>query len=131
MKSRYWLLSMALAGTLLCWGCGKGSSGSGKIELDKPVEQVKADAGKMNVDDLKAQAEAYKKALLAKKAEADVLQKKLKDTPLTQMLSSETSKLKDRIAELTTSTSKISERLNVYVDELKSKKVDVGSLETK
>lgn len=106
-----------VAAVMLC-GCGKQQA-SGKVELNKPVAELKAEADRMNVADLQKQADVYRKALEDKKTETDALQKKLKDLPLAQMLGSEATKIKDEIGKLSKSTSELTERLNVYVDSLK------------
>ncbi len=131
MKITQWTVAIVLGGIIFCsWGCGK-SSGGGSVDLQKPTKQVQAEAQKMNVDELKAQAEVYKKELAAKKVEAEELEKKLNEIPVTQMLGSEAGKLKDQISALATTTSKVSERLNIYIEELKKKNVDVSALEAK
>lgn len=116
---KFFTVGMAgiVAAVMLC-GCGKQQA-SGKVELDKPVTELKAEADKMNVADLQKQADVYRKALEAKKTEMEALQKKLKDLPLTQMIGSEATKIKDEIGTLTKSTNELTERLNVYVESLK------------
>jgi len=120
MKKRAFIMFGAAAvAALMVFGCGKSDSAS--VDVNKPVAQVKTEAEGLNVDALKQQVEAYQKELEAQKPKLAELEKKLKDTPLTQALSQDTIKLKEDITAQTGKMSKITERLNIYADELKKK----------
>jgi len=107
---------------LFLFGCGK------KADEKKPISEVKAEAEKMSVADLKAMAMKYKNAIEAKKADIEKLTAKLKEIPVTQMLGEDAKKLKADIDNLTKSLSALKERFQVYYDQLKAKGGDVSGL---
>ena len=84
--------------TLAIVGCGK------KADENKPIGQVKAEAEKMNVEQLRSMAVEYKNAILAKKNEVDKLTAKLNDIPVTKMLGGQAKGLKADIDSLNKST---------------------------
>jgi predicted nucleic acid-binding Zn-ribbon protein len=114
--------AVAVAVTLS--GCGK-SQEAGKVDLNKPVEQVKTEAASLDTAALQQQVDAYQKEITAKKGELAALEKKIKDIPVTQLLGEEASKLKKEAGNLTTALSGLSDRLNVYSAELKKKAATV------
>jgi predicted small lipoprotein YifL len=118
------VLSLILALSVLClFGCGK------KADESKPISEVKAEAEKMSVEDLKAMAMKYKDAIVAKKAGVEKMTAKLKEIPVTQMLGEEAKKLQVDIDNLGKSLSALKERFQVYYDQLKAKGGDVSGLQ--
>lgn len=101
---------------LIVVGCG-----SAKVDQNRPIEQVSVEAKGMTVEQLKQAAGEYQKAIMAKKGDIEQFQEKLKKIPLTEMLGAEAKKLKDEIVPITASIKALSERMNVYVQELKAK----------
>jgi hypothetical protein len=93
------------------------------------VADVQAEAGKMNVDQLKAKAIEYKNLIVAKKATIETLAAKLKAIPLTQQMSPEAKGLQTDIAAMNKSVSALTERFNVYYNKLKIMGGDVSSLQ--
>lgn len=108
---------------LFLFGCGK------KADENKPIGEVKAEAEKMSVEDLKAMAMKYKDAIEAKKADIEKITAKLKEIPVTQMLGEESKKLKADIDNLTKSLSALKERFQIYYDQLKAKGGEVSGLQ--
>jgi hypothetical protein len=118
------VLSLILALSVLClFGCGK------KVDENKPLSEVKAEAEKMSVEDLKAMAMKYKDAIMAKKADVEKMTAKLKEIPVTQMLGEEAKKLQVDIDSLGKSLSALKERFQVYYDQLKTKGGDLSGLQ--
>lgn len=116
-------LCVLIAGYLLgCAGCGK------KADADKPIADVQAEAGKMNVEQLRAKAMEYKDAIVAKKAEIEKVAAKLKEIPITQQMGEEAKGLQTDIANLTKSLSSLNERFQVYYSKLKEMGGDVSGL---
>ncbi len=97
---------------------------SSKASEDKPLDQVKAEAEKMNADQLKAKVEEYKQAIDAKKPEIEKLQKEL-GTGLTGVLSGKkpenADELKAKLEKLQASVKALTERMDIYASELKKK----------
>jgi predicted nucleic acid-binding Zn-ribbon protein len=114
------LLASVAAVTMLAFGCGEQKPKT-QIDTTKPVAQVKTDAAKMDKAQLQKQADAYKAALTAQKAELEKFQKQLKEIPVTEMLGEKAKKLKNDIAAQSKTITAINERLQVYLDELKKK----------
>jgi uncharacterized coiled-coil DUF342 family protein len=117
-------LCLLIAGCLLSFtGCGK------KADESKPIADVQAEAGKMNVEQLKAKAVEYKDAIVAKKAELEKVAAKLKEIPLTQQMGAEAKALQGDLANLNKSVVALTERFQVYYNKLKEMGGSVSGLE--
>jgi hypothetical protein len=93
-----------------------------------PVADVKAEASKMNLDQLKAKAMEYKDLIASKKGMLDTLTAKLKEIPLTQQMGPEAKGLQANIATLSKSVSALTERFQVYYNKYKEMGGDVSKL---
>ena len=116
----YFLLALC---ALCLSNCGK------KADENKPISEVKAEAEKMAVKDLKAMATAYQDAIQAKTAEVDKLMKKIGEIPLTEKLGAEAKALTADLDNLNKSVSALKERFGVYYNKLKEKGGDLTGLE--
>lgn len=115
-------------GVLLLNGCSD-KGGAGKVDETKPLDQVKADAAKMSTDDLRAQALAYKDAILAKQQDVQKLADQLKGINVTEMLGDKAKTLKADMEKLQSSVSALKERFNVYYNQLQEKKGNLEGLQ--
>ncbi len=106
-----------------------GSCGGKKADENKPLSEVKAEAQKMEADDLRESAMAYKDAILAKRNEISKLADDLKDVPLTEIVGDEAKDLKQEIETLTRSTQALKERFDIYFARLKDQNGDLAHLE--
>src|SRR4030042_2919676 len=79
---------------LLLFGCGS------KADENKPIADAKAEAEKMDTSQLRAKAEAYKNAIVAKKGDMEKVAAKLQDIPATELLGKEAMNLKADIENL-------------------------------
>jgi predicted nucleic acid-binding Zn-ribbon protein len=104
-------------------GCG------GKADESKPMTEVKAEAEKMNVEQLKAAATKYKDAIVAKKADVQKLMDKVKEVPPMEALGDEAKELKTDIDSLNKSISSLKDRFQVYYDKLAEKGGDTSGLQ--
>jgi chromosome segregation ATPase len=104
-------------------GCGK------KADENKPISEVKAEAEKLDTDELRAMAMVYQKAIAAKNGEVEKLTAKLKDIPVTEMLGDEAKELKADIDNLNKSLSALKERFEVYYQKLKEQGGDLSGLQ--
>jgi uncharacterized lipoprotein YehR (DUF1307 family) len=109
--------------TVSLFGCG------GKADENKPMDQVKAEADKMDVSQLKAMATKYKDAIMAKQKDVEKMMAKLKEIPVTDMMSEEATGLKADIDSLNKSLSNLKARFQVYYDKLKEKGGDTSGLQ--
>ena len=109
---------MALGMVVCVAGC------SGKASEDKSLDEIKAEAEKMNAEQLEAKVQEYEKAIEAKQPEIDKLKKEL-STGLTGVLSGKkpenADELKAKLDELEASVKALNERMKIYADELKKK----------
>ena len=96
-------------------GCGK------KADENKPVSEVSAEAEKMSSEELRAMAQTYKEAVLAKSGEIKSTIGKLKDIAIADQLGSEAKELKAEISNLRNSASALKERFQIYYGKLKEK----------
>jgi peptidoglycan hydrolase CwlO-like protein len=111
-------LVLALVMTVFAFsGCGGGQ----KVDADKPMDQVVAEAQKMTVNDLQNTINNYQRAIEARKADIMALEQKIKQIPVTQLLGEEAKELKADLSEITERIGKLTERLKVYANELKTK----------
>ena len=109
--------------SLALHGCGQ------KADEGKPIDQVRAEAEKMDNKELMAAAEKYKNALVAKKGELEKIAGKLKEIPVTEMMGEKAKSLKADIESLSQSVDALTERFDIYYEKLKEKGGDVSSLQ--
>jgi Skp family chaperone for outer membrane proteins len=116
-----------LALSLWCLsGCAEKAQ---KADENKPISEVKAEAEKMNADQLRQMAKGYQDALAAKKADLDKLAAKLKAIPVTGLMGDEAKKLQADIANFNKSVSALKERFEIYYQKLKDKGGDTSGLQ--
>ena len=94
-----------------------------------PIAEIKAEAAKMDVEQLRAVAKKYKDALTEKKAELQKLTESLAKVPLTEKLGKEAQGLTADIENLMMSVNALSERFVVYYDQIKAKGGELKDLE--
>jgi len=98
---------------VLVGGCGGGGASE-----DKPMDQVKTDAAKMNADQLKAKVAEFTKAIDAKKADLEGVQAKIKDLQVSELMGEKAKALNAEAAKITESIGKLAERMKVYQDQM-------------
>jgi len=108
--------------SLIVLGCGR------KADENKPISEVKAEAEKMNLHQLKSMALKYKDAIAAKNADVKKIAAKLEDIPVTKLLGEEAKGLKADIDNLNKSVSALKERFEIYYNRIKEKGGDVSDL---
>ncbi len=142
MKMMRWILAVVLViGVVGMAGCKKkseGVGGAGEVKSvaggavadeNKPIEQVKAEADKMDVKQLRETALAYKAAGVAKDSEFKKITDEIMKAMSGQSSSQKVTELNAKLAEIGKSTDALSERFQVYVTKLKEKGGDVSGLE--
>ena len=115
MQNRFKALVLILFVSLIATGCGGG------VNEDKPISEVKEEAQKMAVDQLKSVVAKYQKAVESKKTEINALKEKLKEIPVVEMLGDEAKKIKTEITSVTKSINALTQRLKVYSQAITSK----------
>jgi hypothetical protein len=103
-------------------GCGA------KADEKKPIAEVKAEAEAMDTDDLREMAVAYKEAIVAKKGDANEIKEKIKEIPVSEILSEGTKELKADVEEVLKSVSALKARFDIYFAKLKEKGGDLSNL---
>jgi len=116
MKLYGFLAGLAVVAMLT--GCG----GSSKIDENKPIDQVAADASKMGQAELQKMVNTYEAAISEKSKEVQALAAKVKEIPLTELMGDKAKALKDDVSKLTTSMDKLKDQMAVYAKELAAKK---------
>jgi hypothetical protein len=117
------ILALTMAALLTVCGCGK------KADTSKSIPEVKAEAEKMDVSQLRSMATTYKDALTAKMEEVKAEGAKLKDIPIADIMGDKAKTLKANIDEIQKQVDALKERFQVYVDELKKKGGDISGLQ--
>jgi len=116
-KAKKVTLCMLLLISLFAFiGCGKK-----KADPNKPVTEVKAEADKMDVTQLKEMVASYKETFKAKEAEVNKLMVELKKVPLAKMVGEEAKDLKADIDSLNKAIAALNERMKIYTDKLAEK----------
>ena len=121
-RSIVYCVLLGLCLTLL-FGCGKSA------DEEKPLSEAKAEAEKMNTQELRVIAVKYKDSIMAKSQELEKVMAKLKDIPATEQLGKEASGIKTEVEQLRNSISALKQRFEVYYEKLKEKGGDVSGLE--
>ncbi len=110
------LMALMMVGFIV--GCGGGA------DEEKPITDVKAEAEKMDTDQLQAKVDEYKKAIEAKKPEIEKLQKEL-GSGLTGAITGDKPENADELQKeldgLQTSVKALQERCEIYAAELEKK----------
>ncbi len=117
----YCLLALC---AIFMFGCSKKTD----VNVNKPIGEVKAEAEKMDVSQLKDMAMKYQAMLEAKKADVDKIAAQLKAIPVTELIGSKASKLKTDMDNLAKSMADLKERFDVYYNLLKQKGGDLTGL---
>lgn len=120
------LWSLLVLCSVVVSGCGQGGQ---EADEAKPMSEVQAEAAKMDAGQLRAMAEKYKEAIVAKQADIEKVTAKLKEIPLTSMMGEEAKALKSDIASLNASISALKARFDVYYVKLKAAGGDLSGLE--
>jgi hypothetical protein len=102
-----------------------------KIDENKPISQVKAEAEKMDAPQLRAAALKCKEALEAKSAEVDKLAKELMQNMIADKSGDKVKDLNARMSALNKSAEALAEQFQVYYDKLKAKGGDLSGLDLK
>lgn len=116
MKKAYGLLAGLVLISMLA-GCG-GS----KIDENKPIDQVAADAAKLGQADLQKMVDKYQAAIADKSKDVEALMAKVKEIPITEMMGEKAKMLKSDVGELKTSMDKLKDQMAVYAKELAARK---------
>lgn len=98
-------------------GCG-GS----KIDENKPIDQVAADAAKMGQAELQKMVDQYQGVIADKGKEVEALMAKVKEIPMTELMGDKAKALKGDLGEVKDSISKLKDQMEVYAKELAAKK---------
>ncbi len=126
--------TMIVAASLLCSlmltlaGCKSKSGSSASVDETKPIAEVKAEAEKMDVEQLRAAALNYQKAIQAKEPEVQKLAEQIKAIPLTELMGEKATTLKADMEKVSKSIAALKERMQVYVDQLKARNGDLTGL---
>jgi hypothetical protein len=122
----YWTLgSFVVAAALSAvLGCGGRSSDS------QSLDQIRQDAAKWSVDDLKAKAKACNDEIAKYQKRAGEITAEISKIKLADLRSDAAMKLKTESADVAKSLDNVKQRLQIYVEELKKKGADVTGLIT-
>jgi uncharacterized lipoprotein YehR (DUF1307 family) len=112
--------SLLLLCSLILLGCSQ------KSDENKPISEVKAEAEKMDINQLRSMAMKYKEAIAAKESEIEMLFARLKAT---KMQDTEAKKTTTELNKINQSMSALSERFQIYYNKLKEKGGDTSGLE--
>jgi len=115
--------------SLVLFGCGNGDETETKVDENKPISEVKAEAEKMSTEELRTIALKYKESILAKSEKLDEITGNLMGALGKGDQSNKLNELKAELEEINKSTAALNERFEVYYQKLKEKGGDVSGLE--
>ena len=111
-KSLLLLLGAALMAGMVV-GCGDSA-----VNENRPIEEVRAEAAKLDAAAIQKKVDALNKAIAEKTKELEAAIKKVSEIPLSEILGEEAKKAKDKVAEITVSCDKLKEQLKAYMEAL-------------
>ncbi|MCU0917610.1 MAG: hypothetical protein MUC88_24065 [Planctomycetes bacterium] len=109
-------------------GAGTTASVNVTADAEKPVAEVQTQAQKMSVADLRATALQYKQAIAEQQTNLQKLVAQVKEIPLAEALGEKAKSLKTEAQKIESSLKALTERFQVYVNQLKEKGGDVSGL---
>ena len=115
--------------SLVLFGCGNGQETEVKVDENKPISEVKAEAEKMSTEELRVIALKYKEAVTAKSEEMNEITSNLPAAMADGNLNDKLSELKPKIEGIRNSMTALKARYDVYYQKLKEKGGDVSGLE--
>jgi uncharacterized coiled-coil DUF342 family protein len=116
-------MSIAVFSMIIILGCDK------KADENKPLDEVKAEAAEMDVEDLREIALEYKETIYANLEEIGKIKNKIKEIPLKEMFGDQAQELKQELEPIIKSINELKKRFWVYYSELKKKSADLSGLE--
>ncbi len=126
------LLLLLILCSLTVLGCSEKEEAvppaDGSIDESKPISKVKAEAEKMDAEQLRATALKYKAAIDAKTVEIEKLATELIKAMGTDK-TDEKEKLNAQMTKLNKSVEALAEQFDIYVEKLKEKGGDVSGLD--
>ena len=105
-------------------GCSKKSA-----DETMPLDQVKAEAEKMDTSQLRTMALRYKDTIAAKQSELSGISEQIKAINPAELLGEKAKQLKAQMSDIEKSVSALKERFNIYYEQLKAKAGDLSGLE--
>ncbi len=97
-------------------------------DLEKPIAEVQTQAQTLSVPDLKAIAAQYKDALSTKREELQKVLTQVKEIPIAEALGEKAKTLKTEVQKIEASIKALTERFQVYYNQLKAKGADLSGL---
>lgn len=116
--------SLLLLCSLILLGCSQ------KTNENKSIDEIKAEAEKMDANQLKSMAMECKKTIEAQKSEVQKLLTKLGNIPPAEMTNTKAKEITKRLNEISQSMSALNDKFMIYFNKLKEKGGDTSDLET-
>jgi predicted nucleic acid-binding Zn-ribbon protein len=97
-------------------------------DTEKPVAEVQTQAQTMSVVDLRAMALEYVQAISVKREDLQKLLAQVKEIPVAEALSEKAKTLKAEVQKIESSIKDLTDRFQVYYNQLKEKGGDLSDL---
>ena len=97
-------------------------------DTEKPVAEVQTQAQTMSVADLRATALEYVQAISVKREDLQKLLAQVKEIPVAEALSEKAKTLKAEVQKIESSIKDLTDRFQVYYNQLKEKGGDLSDL---
>jgi len=121
MKKLGILLALPLAMVLIA-GCGS------KPDSQKPIDQVRTEAEKMNLSQLESTAKSYAKEIQKQSAGMEEIQAKLRQLKPTELFSDKAKSIKDEASKVASEVSGLTDRYNVYAQQFQKAGGDLSKI---
>ena len=116
-------LFLLLLCPLVLLGCSQ------KNTENKSIDEVKAEAEKMDANQLKSMAMKYKKAIEAKNSDVEKLLAEIKNIPPAEMMGAKAKETIDEMNKISQSIQELTEKFMICYNKLKEKGGDTSDLE--
>jgi len=100
-----------------------------EVDISKAVSAIKAEVGKLDVEQLTALVKKYKSVIEERKVEVEALSSKIQKLDFTGMSSEEGQSLMVNVDNINKAIAALKERFSIYYDKLKELGGDVSGLE--
>jgi hypothetical protein len=105
-----------------------GTAVSIAADAEKPVAEVQTQAQTMSLADLRATALEYAQAISVKREDLQKLLAQVKEIPVAEVLSEKAKTLKAEVQKIESSIKDLTDRFQVYYNQLKEKGGDLSGL---
>lgn len=123
MKFDHFVIAILIITFIVLAGCSK------KIDLHKPLDQIKKEVQMMSIVELQNTAADYANAIKAQKAELNKITDEMKSLPIREIFSDKNKAIRRRLNHIQTEATALLERYQIYVKTFQEKGGDLSKVQ--